>query len=396
MRLDGTGPFSDQTADERGRFRLFAAPGKYYIMAAGPMGLANMGSAEIRSDGTSELVYAKTYYPDAVDPAGAKMVELTPGKEITGIEIHLSSAGRRRDLTVSGVISGIPPGAQTVVSYAWSETPGKITMGNSTKVGADGHFTTESLFPGYVRLVAKSSLGDTELQSEIRDVELQAPGLTDVRLTLAPGGAFHGTVSVSGGTLPRNLRLSLNGTSPGFAPIPMFRDLAPDGVFRFTGITPGKYSICVDRLPENAYLKSVLLDDAPAVDGILDFSAGEKNQTVKITIGLNGAHITGEVRDDNGRVQSNSRVTIFLVPEAGHIGPTRVIMGAEDGHYTWIGVPPGKYRMYAADLTSVSDPQTAQATRQTMLAAAAIVNVPEGGEVVQNLKVMVVGTPNGK
>src|SRR5262249_18744682 len=98
-------PAPNPSSDDRGEFRLIMPAGKYYLQA---MMNSPSGSErpEVRTDGTSEAVYASTFYPSAVRKDRAGVVEAVAGKDVGGLEIRL--ARQQTGLSISGVITGIP------------------------------------------------------------------------------------------------------------------------------------------------------------------------------------------------------------------------------------------------------------------------------------------------
>ena len=381
------GPFSQQSTDERGQFRLFVTPGKYDL-AAGPLSsLAGpIGPAEIRTDGSSDLSYAATYYPSASDAASATPVEAREGGDVTGLEIRLHNSLARRNLTVSGTVTGMPAGADATVSYWWGESPGKREMGSGTKVSADGRFSIENLGAGYLQILAQAPAAG--LMGEEVEVEVQPPGVSDLRLALAPGGVVTGTVSVVGGdpsAVMGKLRLELI-SAPGMSLGLLSASVDRAGSFRIAGVTPETFGVRVDGLPEDGYVKTILLDGV-SNDGNLDFTKGAPESRLKITVGLDGAEISGELRGSDGGPLLSARSIVFVAAEAGKIGPTQMARVA-DGRYLVKGVPPGKYKVYAADIGQV----TAE-NRPAFLEAAETVDVPEGANVIHDLRVQ--EAPNG-
>ena len=68
-------PFLNSSGtDDRGEFRIAAAPGKYYLKAQINSG-GSSEPPEIRDDGTTEPVYSTTYYPSAASTAAAVVID---------------------------------------------------------------------------------------------------------------------------------------------------------------------------------------------------------------------------------------------------------------------------------------------------------------------------------
>ena len=388
-----SGFFHIKMTDERGQFRLFTPPGKYYIVAA-PAGRGYRGPAEIRADGTQVLVYDPTYYPSSPDTTSAKMVEAKPGDTITGLVIQIRSNSPVNDLMVSGTIMGIPPGGQATIAYRYGTTPGQFSMGGSSGIGPDGKFSI-NLHPGYVRLSASCISGDTVLQSEPMEIHLEPPGLSDVQLMLnqATHGTMEGNVEIIGDssapTPARRIMVFLAAIDLSMAPVPSQTEVDSDGAFRLKGISPGRYNLSIYNIPDNAFIKSILLGNVLVPEGVLDFSRGVPKERVKITISRNGAQISGEVRDTDGGPVLNPNISVVLVPQFNQFVQVR---GApvNDGKYLLKGIPPGRYKIYTADFTKRSAAARASwPGGDPDLAAAETVEVPEGGHVTRNLKVAV-------
>ena len=93
--------------DEHGVYRLGGLrPGRYRVRAAMQMRVL---PPETRSDGTTEINYIPTYYPNAATAPAAGRVAVQPGSEATGIDIRLSKAPIVR---VSGTVRDLPQGVQ--------------------------------------------------------------------------------------------------------------------------------------------------------------------------------------------------------------------------------------------------------------------------------------------
>jgi protocatechuate 3,4-dioxygenase beta subunit len=390
------GPYGAKTTDERGQFRLFAPPGKYYLVAGAPMSVSAFGPAEIRTDGTTDLAYTSTYYPDASDASAATMVEAKPGSEVTGLEIHLRSGAVRRNLSVSGIVTGIPAGFQAIVAYQFGETPDRVSTGNSNgRVGPDGRFSFDYLSPGYLRLMARCSPGEAELQSDVVEVHLEPPGASGIQLALTPGGAVTGTLEIvgDGPAAPAGkvvVKLSPTGGIGFTTPLPT-RQLSgavdQDGAFRIAGVTPGSFQVGIDPMPENGYIKEVLLNGNAVNDGTLDLSHGVRGPHIKVTVSHNGAQISGEVRDADGGALLNPNVMVSLMPEADPTAATRRAVFVVEGHYTLKGIAPGKYKICAVDIFRTPPAgRPAGSSCSAFPAASESLEIAEGAHVIKDLK----------
>ncbi len=381
-------------SDERGEFQIRVAPGKYYI-AASPWGGRGQ-EPEIRTDGTVDAIYGETYYPGAAAKAKAMLVEVAPGAELTGIDIHL--ARQPRGLSISGVVSGAPdwPGASMVMLLREADDPGHINSVNATGTGPDGHFQLPNLQPGAYRLYALNSFGNTGLYSLPVDLRLEGSDATGVNLVLAPGGELTGKLEIVGGPGTEKLSVSLEPMQAGLTELSAaFADVTPStemdsgGAFRIGGVAPAHYRVQVTSMPENAYLKSVRLDGVEAPDGKLDLSRGAQGSSLQVVVSRNGGQVSGKLLDKSGEPVGAVPVMVLLVADPKDIDFERSAKTVDDGTYSFQGVRPGKYRLLAFDRFLFGEDPEFQETIKKLAAAAEEIEIKEGDRKVKDLKLMV-------
>jgi hypothetical protein len=350
--------------DDRGEFHLVTAPGRYYLKASGF--IRQDGSSEVRTDGTSAAPFVATYYPGATSTSGASIVQAAPGQDIAGLEIRLARAsaatGAAASLTISGVVTGLPDNAMVEVMLRHGDSPDQMNEAGSTTVYRIGKFSFGQLQPGFYRLVARYSSGKTHLRSQPVDLTLGNADETNVQLVLAPAEELTGTLAIAGDSTPaapaekRSVRLEPvdsefqdgdNETASG--------DVDRNGAFRIADVAPGSFRPVVEPLPENAYIESVLLDDTPVTDNILDLSHGVKGAHIQITVSRNGAQVSGTVLDKDGQPLLNPMVMIYLMRDPKQMHEMRMDdqHRAIEGKYTIKAIRPGKYRLFALDALSL-------------------------------------------
>jgi hypothetical protein len=242
--------------------------------------------------------------------------------------------------------------------------------------------------------MAQCLSGDAVLQSEMMEIHLEPPGVTDLQLTLThkTNGAIAGNLEFIGdGPTARpggKLRINLSPVDHLMSFMLSNTEVGPGGAFRIVAIPPGRYRLSVYDLPDNSYIQAILLDNVAVNDGTLDFSHGVPNQHIKITISRNGAQISGEVHDANDGPVFSPNIMVFLTAESDQVIPFP-ISGVKDGKYVFKGIPPGKYRIYAADVKKRSaGARAGWPGGDPDLAAAETLEVPEGGHVTRNLRVI--------
>lgn len=272
--------------DDRGEYSISGTPGKYYIEAS-VHPLRDSGQPEIRTDGSSTSAYATTYYPGSLAKERAKVVETAAAQELTGIDIHVA---HRKSLKISGVVTGTPAAgkaAQATVTIRVRHDNSEAD--DETEAAADGSFVFANLAPSEYRLSASYP----GLLSPIVTVTVENED-ANVTLPLTAGEDMAGTLKVEGDT-PGSWTIRLTPVDYDGSPT-KGGQVAPDGSFVIGGIVPGIFRLEVDPLPENAYVKSVLLGGAEAVDTDLDLSKGVRGSTIKVIVSRNGGEVWGRLR----------------------------------------------------------------------------------------------------
>jgi hypothetical protein len=306
-------------------------------------------------------------------------------------------------MSISGVVSGIPQGAaRPYVAVQWGEKAPLVTNGRSVSVAADGKFTVDALQPGFYRVFAGYNDGKTTLASRTMEWTLDNNGVANVDLMLVPGFEVSGKVRTEGdapgvgpvkGTVKLEPALGYNVTNQSRSG----GELDAEGLFRITGISPGKYRVRVEPLPDTAYVKTVEVDGLPAPDNFVDLTAAVKAVSANILIGRNGVQVSGRVLSSTGEPMQTNVVLIYLIKEFVEIlalnnGTTQP---APDGKYTLKSFAPGKYKLFAIDAFQIAGTSAIDILKD-MFERAEEVEFHEGDKITKDLKVMPKEDPNAK
>jgi hypothetical protein len=125
--------------------------------------------------------------------------------------------------------------------------------------------------------------------------------------------------------------------------------------------------------------------------GIADLSQAARGATAKVTLGSNGAQISGRVLDSNGEPIENSMLMIYLASDPEDINITG---GAPEhagpgGKYSIKGVAPGKYRLFTVDPFQVNGAAGADGGLdmfKKLFERGEEVELKEGDRIVKDLK----------
>ena len=324
------------TTDANGNFRIGGlAPGKYRVRAGQEF---VPFQPEIRTDGTEQIHYSPTYFPNVLEHAAATRVEVRPDSEASGIAIHMV---RTPLIFVRGVVIGAPRNANITVLF------GANYGFDVAGVRQDGTFQIANLNPGKYRLFANANLGAQRLRSAVVDVEVADKSIDRIELRMMPA------ISISG-------KFDFDDERPKTrVPLPALRlvDLIvgaqqeravvhEDGSFTLTDLLPGLYRVTLSR--PGVFVRSLRLG-LDATDGnLFDLRNGASGGALSVLVSSAVGEVTGVVSDGNGPV-ANARVTLSLDDRIAERPAVTFATADAAGNYRFGNLAPGKYRLVAVD-----------------------------------------------
>jgi hypothetical protein len=353
----GGRPVRTGMTDDRGQYRIGGLrPGKYRVRAI----TRNLPiPPEIRTDGTTEVLYADTYHPGALDEKGATRVTVGPASDVTGIDIRLV---RTPIVRLAGKVSGMPEGAKNVYLHVQRGNGGQGTQGAQVK--PDGTFEIWRLDPGKYTLRATCNNSGEMMASGAVEVEVGDSDVDNIGLTLLTAEEIRGQLEFEDEAAKQGLPAPRTGGAQGGpggtpqAPPPrpqrriLLRDLghmgqpmgdvSEDGAFTIPKVPPGKYEVSV--MGYVAYVKSVRVGDAASDGPLLNLNHGSGGARLTVTLSSAYGEIGGTVRDDKGPV-AGARVGLWGTTGVG----TTYFASQADGTYSMKSVAPGTYKLMVLD-----------------------------------------------
>jgi hypothetical protein len=304
---------------------------------------------EIRSDGTTEMRYASTYYPDSLTPQSAAPLEILPGVDLTGIDIQMV---RAPIVAVRGTVSGMT-GLPVFLDVRKVEPPnrsgsgGAMMMRFGDQVHPDGSFVIWGLDPGTYLFIGESNRAGW--QSAPVEVTVAGKDVNGVHIGMMRQLTISGRVvpTDEGAQLPpvppdlsmgQQKQISGHEVTSGYQ---CFGVVADDGTFHIDTVPVGRYSV---RLSWGAYVQS-MRRGATGIDGeILDLRDGSD---APLTVNASSAtgEIAGVVRNSSGPA---SHAFVVLLEEVDGGWPWVVVAGAV-GRYSFPNLRPGKYQLVGLD-----------------------------------------------
>jgi hypothetical protein len=370
--------------DDRGEFRIGRLrAGRYLVKTA--LLPSDMAPPEIRTDGSADLYYGATYYPSSPNAKSATPVVVRAGEETGGIEIKLAPQPL---LHVSGTAPAGPQQCDSVVRlFGGPSGPHLNTLERTVRLGNDRNFTFWRVPPGRYQVYADSLYSGPE-RGVPAEIDLTDTNIEGIRLICRAALELTGYVELEGhAPVPiekgrtQTLKLLPLGAIGRTWPTP----IETDDSFKWASISPGKYHLIGEDLPQGFYVKSARIGTAELQDGILDLRNIDATALMNIQLGANGAEISGVVRDMKGSAPG-AQVTLFFDDGYGFDVAATTSAGV-DGRFLLQGIAPGKYKLVAVDPISSAAEWSADGLA---LHAPVIedVEVQESDKIIRDLKLI--------
>jgi len=266
-------------------------------------GQLEAGTYYVRVDqsggGAWESSYRSTYYPRAIDLAGAKPLEIAAGQQARA-DIQIA---RVAGVRVSGrlIAPDIDASGSRRFTYASVALVPEDSRENTNQPFTNGreNYSFEDVLPGHYTLLAVifetgvDPFGGNQkaVFGMKRSIEIGDQEMDGVDLTLQPLADLPGTVTFQEGCPAIPVRVSMYPRG-GFAlgPAPM-TTTAPDGSFVLQGVGPGHRMVNVSGQSQGVYATSVKLGDRDVLKEGIDWPVSGA-EPLRIEVGCN----TGRLR----------------------------------------------------------------------------------------------------
>jgi TonB family protein len=333
-------PIGNAQTDDRGEFKLSdMGPGRVYLSFSVPNGGPLLQERIVA--GRAEERYVTTYYPGTTDLKAASMVTVSAGLDVTGVNMKLKKSPVYH---VRGTVAG---GSGPFTVFLKDGATQNILAQTS-----NGKFDGSGVAPGDYLIGGVASDGRMLPFTPLRVSDRDA----DISLSMLPSEKITGRVKLMEATQGAS-QISLKGIQLTLTPAtednygqPPTAMSGDDGSFAIPNVSAGKYVVSLNGLPAGCYWKSRTLGGQDVSDThAFDFSGGAGGATFEIGISTAAANVTLTVSIE----KNESPQTVLMVlpdpPQPGHNWLYKRAPANAQGRYTFSGLPPGNYRVFATE-----------------------------------------------
>jgi len=340
--------------NDLGEYRIFGlAPGRYYV------GVESRPNPSLPA---GEDEYVTTYFPRTTDITAAGAVDVAPGAQLRNIDIAMAKV---HTVLVRGrVINELAAAAaannqRLIPSVMLSQRIAGMVGGGITRGAAvtpQGTFELPSVTPGQYWLITQLNSGGRNYTARAT-IQVGGANVEGVTLTLRGGTPVSGQVRVEGESTEGLSRLRISMMPAEFGGVmylPMATQMVKeDGSFRLEDVGSDRYMVAVSGLPEGFYLKSIRSANLDVLAAGLEIS-GDSPAPLEVILSSRGGQVTGTVMDPRTQ-KSAAQATVVLAPQEKERRDResyyRTVSTDASGGFTFKGLTPGEYRVYAWEET---------------------------------------------
>lgn len=336
---------SGVNSDDRGEFRLTGLePGKYIVLAQLNRPTNNEIPTNVSNTGT-----VLSYYPAALSAEDAVPIQVQSGQEVTGIELRMQSA---LGFHIRGVISPASAAGQLSLAVIPQGASGFST--SSGLIDHTGKFDVPNTAPGSYRILLLDEHGSTLLGSQT--VRVESADVDGIVINVVQPGSISGRAWVEGtppagapAWIAKTVQVALSPSEGG----PVFGSagefsIDAEGNFVVKDISPISYEVSAFDGRNETYLKAVRFNGQDVLGKPIDLSRGVTGQLeIVFSYGAPELHGTVQPADVGSGQTATSSGGFVLMQESESDKIVNSARTDQNGGFSFKGVAPGKYRLYA-------------------------------------------------
>lgn len=344
--------------DEDGHYHIAnVPPGHYWIEVGTRFGISDSAAA-----GKPHPYYLRTFYPDAPDEIKAIAVEVMSGRESTA-DITVPRPLKTYDILgqVVEIESGIPAPniglgliTQNAAGNSTSESTGAL------KSDSEGRFKITSATPGHYVVYAENDKASNTYGERI-EFDVKDQDVKGLRINMHPAASISGVLTTEGlndeltpdqiKTIGLYARTMVPNQNSGGYPT----RIGADGLFRISGIRPGKVRMSLSlyrtNIPAGIEILRVERNGVRLPDEV-ELNDRENLTGLRVLIGAGpeGCILKGQVKSDSGPL-SGINLYVLYRPTSGPPGTYHRAGLDVRGRFAIGGLTPGEYELMVGPMS---------------------------------------------
>jgi len=328
--------------NDLGQYRIYGLePGQYLIMAS--------YQRQVVGDAPGNEVYLPTFHPATPDSGQAAPLEVSPGDEVSGIDVDLKSV---HSVSIRGrILAEVPVKSMRGIYVSAmprdSFRAGYVAANYGGGVQDEGgNFEIHGVPPGSYVLFAGLNDGNRSYSGRAL-VEAGDSNVEGVTVEVGLGMTLRGHVRLSSGAELDFTRLGVS-----LQPTENYAggagtQVKPDGSFVLENVTDGSYHVQVGGFPEEFYLQAVRSGGADVLGTGLIISHHNSPGDLDVVLSKDGGRVDGVVRKDQKPVTG---AVVVLIPDPPNRDRNELYSSKSSdalGRYSLLGLPPGDFKLFA-------------------------------------------------
>lgn len=308
--------------DDRGVYRAYGLPPGKYLVSAGQGDGRGGGPGFV----AATRAYIRTYHPETTDVSQATLITVEAGKEVAEVDIRMAAletyaaAGSVIDAESGKPVMGALIGHSSVRGGGGGRGQ-QIPQGPGSTdgmTGNEGEFRIEGLARGnYTVSVTQDPQNPvtTEYYSQPVTFEIASSDVTGLEIKLQRGASVTGTVVLDGSTdlsILANVMVNASVRGSGVGRTSSTANVAPSGLFRVSGLAPGRVSLNVSDATNPGPFSGLQIlrmeKDGADMQSGLEVAQGEQVAGVRVYIAYGTSIVRGVIQPTGGTLTPDIRL----------------------------------------------------------------------------------------
>ena len=340
----------DHRTNDEGVYRISGVPPGRYILKVGTA----YGLAAYRRGEKSNVYYPETFHPNADEASKATVVEVTPGRETTDVDITVARPLRIFEIVGQVIMAqtGAPvPNVGLEIITTSADGKRSTHLGGAFSSNANGEFRIRNALPGHYVIAPEGDRASNTYGNPV-SVDIKDEDVTGVKIPVHSASTLTGVVTIEGSVYPSiadvlsRLTIYAHTMSDNMMSSTVTSPVNADGSFRISGIRPGKVTLSSFMRREGSEALRMLRLERNGIevrDGV-DVHSAENINGLRLVLGAGTSNLRGDVRIEGGPLEG---VNLHVLYRSTNSDSSRFYRAELDArrHFVITGLTPGEYEL---------------------------------------------------